>query len=157
MKARHIRVIFFSAFLVGTLDIAAAIALSLLSGANPLTMLRFIASGVFGLEAFTGGWLYSLYGLAFHYFIALIWTLIFFNLSRWIPVTRRYRIASGILFGIVVWLAMNFIVLPLSNTPALPFDFRSAITGGFVLIVAIGIPLGYLSAHFFHQQKTASG
>ncbi|HYG39365.1 MAG TPA: hypothetical protein VD908_12125 [Cytophagales bacterium] len=69
--------------LVGTLDILAAfIHYIIASGkSDPFVVLKFIASGVFGNEAFVGGNIMIVAGLILHYIIALGFTLFFFWLS----------------------------------------------------------------------------
>jgi hypothetical protein len=135
--------------IVGTLDILAAVVLTLLRDANPLGTLRFIASGVFGAEAFAGGLPYALLGLLFHYCIAMIWTLIFFFIAAPVTNVRRHPILAGVVYGVVVWLAMNLIVLPLSNIPPVSMTFGSAAIGMSVLIAAVGLPLAFLAARNF--------
>lgn len=147
------RAVVLAGLVVGTLDIFAAIVLTLLRDGNPLGMLRFIASGVFGAESFSGGWLYALYGLVLHYCIAMIWTLIFFFIVGRIGSAHRHRIIAGILYGIVVWLAMNMVVLPLSNTPPLSTNLASALIGMMVLIGAVGLPLAFLAARHSREKE----
>ena len=56
--------------IAGLLDISAAfIQYYSRTGRNPLAVLKFIASGVFGKAALTGGTEMILLGLVFHYII----------------------------------------------------------------------------------------
>lgn len=134
--------------LVGSLDILAAIGLSIAFGNGPVPMLRAIASGAFGPEAFQEQMFYPLMGLAFHYTIALFWTWLFhwahsilhFPSSPW-PLT-------GIIYGLFVWAVMNLAVLPLSRLPATPMEPGRSIMGILVLIFAVGLPLAY----FFRER-----
>ncbi|HVE60655.1 MAG TPA: hypothetical protein VNA26_02470, partial [Chitinophagaceae bacterium] len=65
--------------LVGTLDILAAFLDYYIStNKNPLNVFTFIASGVFGKKAFTGGSSMIILGAVFHFIIALAFTLFFF-------------------------------------------------------------------------------
>lgn len=68
-----------SAWLVaGTLDITAAILNFIFTYGAKLTVLfQFIASGVFGRSAFTGGMPMAILGIVFHYVVTLIWTVSF--------------------------------------------------------------------------------
>ena len=101
---------------VGLLDITAAcINAYLQRGVTPAGVLRYIASGVFGKTAFTGGWDIAALGLLFHFTIAIGWTTLFFVLYDKVRVLQLNKIYVGLGYGIVVWLGMNFIVLPLSN------------------------------------------
>lgn len=131
--------------IAGTLDITAAVIQTLINGRNPLMMLKFIASGVFGIAALQGGNGYAILGLLFHYAIAGIWTWFFFLLYPRLEVLQKNILLTGILYGIFVWLAMNRIILPLSHTPPLPFDLRGAMISAAILIAAIGMPLAVMA------------
>lgn len=138
---------------VGTLDITAAVIQTLIYGRDPMRMLRFIASAVFGDRAFSEAPNYPFYGLAFHYLIALGWTLIFFWLYPRFKRLFGNRIVIGVLYGIMVWAIMNLIVLPLSAAPKIPFNPRSSLIAALVLIVAIGLPLSHLAHLYFKPRK----
>jgi len=154
-KTASTKSIFLAGLVIGTLDITAAIIQTLIAGGDPMKMLQFIASGIFGQQAFEGGRLYSFYGLFFHYCIATGWAFLFFLIFPKLKATLKNTIAIGIVYGLFVWLIMNQVVLPLSNTPPITFKFSKAIIASCVLIVAIGLPLSYLAnKHFNSTRKT---
>ncbi len=130
--------------ITGTLDATGAI---VVHSADPVRMFQFISSGAFGSDvAYSGGWQTATAGVLFHYFIATTWCFLFFMLStraRWIA---EHRLLSGILYGIVIWLVMNLIVLKLSRINTRPIQLRGMAIGMSVLIVAIGIPVSYMAA-----------
>lgn len=142
--------ILWAGLLSGTLDILAACGLfSIRTGQDPTTVLRFVASGALGAKALTGGWTAALLGLFFHFIIAFSWTILFFLVNPKLP--KGNWIIYGLLYGLVVWLVMNLIVLPyLSKITPRPFNWESAITGVIVLMLAIGLPVSYLSHKFYH-------
>src|SRR5215471_1253060 len=97
--------------LAGTLDITTAILYYVgPSSARATRLLQGIASGVLGASAFNGGGATALLGLALHYLIALIWTLVFVAAFRSIGGLRRHLVLTGIAYGIVVWFVMNLVV-----------------------------------------------
>lgn len=129
----------------GTLDLAAAAIQTHIAGRDPLMMLKFIASGVFGTDAFAGGSGFAVAGALFHYIIALIWTVLFFLLyPRWKFLQQNVWV-TGVAYGLLVWLVMNRIVLPLSNTPPLPLTLKGALISSMILIAAIGMPLSWMA------------
>lgn len=140
--------------LVGTLDITAACLNTwIVAGKGPEVVLKFVASGVFGREeAFAGGWGMAAMGLLFHYLIALSFTWFFFRIfpkvKTWVP----NWILLGVLYGVFVWVVMNRLVVPLSNTPKGPFNLQSALINAGILIVCIGLPLAYMAS----RQKVES-
>lgn len=146
------KIILLTTLLAGTLDgLAATIKYLVSTGENPLNVFRFVASGVFGNAAIAGGLNMALLGILFHYFIAGIWVSLFFWLYPRVKPKWTNKYVSGMLYGIIVWLIMNLIVLPLSNTPALTSNLMQDIIGILILIVAIGLPVSLV------HDKTVSG
>lgn len=132
--------------LVGTLDIiAACLQYYIKTGKGPENVLKFIASAVFGKEAFTGGLLMSLCGLLFHFLIAFTFTTFFFFIYPKLKFLSFNVILTAILYGVFVWVIMNRIVLPLSNTPVIPFTWMGAAIAAGILTLCIGLPLAIIA------------
>ena len=102
-----------------TFDIIYAILRNGGYGRSPLWVLQSVASGWLGSDAFESGTAGGALGLATHYGILFVAAAVYYMASIQIPVLRSRAIACGIVFGILVYLFMNFVVLPLS---AFPFD-----------------------------------
>jgi len=85
----------------------------------------------------------ALVGLLFHLCIAIIWTFLFFALYERFKINKLNWGLAGIGYGIIVWIGMNEIVLPLSNTSPLPQSAMSIITGAVILMICIGLPISY--------------
>lgn len=140
--------------LAGTLDISAAVIYyPLASGVKVITLLQGIASGVLGPEAFMGGLGTAALGLALHYLIALIWTLMCLVVFQSVNTLVTNRFLIGMAYGVVVWIVMNTIVLPLSRVRQVPFNARQAITGAVILMFCIGLPIAMIVG----RNRTASG
>jgi hypothetical protein len=143
--------------IVGTLDILAAfIQFFIQTKGNPLIILKYIASGLLGKEAYSGGDTVILLGLILHYFIAFSFTIFFFWLFPRIKILSGSKIITGIIYGIFIWAVMNLIVVPLSNIPARPFNIVNAIINALILIVCMGIPLSF-RANKFYRKNTETG
>jgi hypothetical protein len=138
---------------VGTLDLSAAIIQTIIMGGNPLKMLQYIASGILGPDSFKGGIKYSILGVFIHYCIAFSWTIIFYLLYPKIKGMAVNKLLTGILYGIIVWLVMNRLVIPLSRIPERPFNPTNAIIGLGILIIAIGIPLSLMAGKYYDGKK----
>lgn len=135
--------------IAGTLDILAAfIQYYIKTGKGPAGVLKFIASGVFGESAFTGGNIMIFAGLLFHFIIAVSFTVFFFWLSAGLPLLFKYKFVTAILYGIFIWCVMQFIVLPLSNAPEIPLHVKGVVTAVLILIVCIGIPVVYSAGRY---------
>lgn len=145
-----LKTIFLAGFLVATLDIMSAfVDYYINTGKPPAGVLKFIASGILGRPAFSGGGGTILLGLLFHYIIAFSFTILFFELHSRIRAMRKNWIVTGIIYGIAIWMVMNLIVIPLSNTPHLPFKTARMIKANLILIFMIGLPLSYISYKYF--------
>jgi hypothetical protein len=156
-KPKHLfKAILSAGLVVGTLDISAAIIQTLINKRDVIRLFQFIASGVFGTaRSFSGGLIFALYGLIFHYFIALSWTVLFFMVYPKLKFLSRNKIMTGVGYGFFIWLIMNRVVLPLSNTPPFPFDFMKAILAAAILVVAIGLPLSFLASSYYSKHENS--
>jgi len=139
-----IKKLLFTALVAGTLDGLAAVIF--LGKMNFMGVFQYIASAIFGKEAFAGGIETALIGLALHYFIAFSFTLVFTIASTKTSMLRQNIILSGIIYGVVVWSIMNLLIVPLTKIPAAPFNYERAILNAVILIFCIGLPISYLTA-----------
>ncbi|MEO8739600.1 MAG: hypothetical protein ABI537_07855 [Casimicrobiaceae bacterium] len=128
----------------GIFDIVYAFVLSGMHGGNPLGLLQSIASGVLGAQAYKGGLPTAVLGLALHLGITIVAALVFVAAAGRSALIQRHYILVGMLFGVVVYLVMNFFVLPLS---AVPFKIRFTsvdIAQGFVShALLVGLPIAW--------------
>jgi hypothetical protein len=111
----HVRSVLWGGALAGTLDILAAFALSASRGGRPVRVLRGIASGLLGPAAMQGGLSTAALGLLLHFCIAFTAAAVYFAASRRISFLVRHAVACGLAYGVVVYLFMNRVVLPLSR------------------------------------------
>lgn len=101
----------------GTLDIADALIFYGLRGVAPSRLLQNIASALIGPSAFHGGLATALLGLAIHYAITLCWAALFLLAATRLTFLTRHAVVSGFLYGGLIYLVMNFVVLPLTHLP----------------------------------------
>ena len=137
--------------IAGTLDILAAIIMYSFVRQNgpPIQLLHSIASGAFGKKAFNGGAATAMYGLAFHYLVALSFTITYFLGIRFIPFLHRQKVIAGLLYGIVVWLVMILIVLRIVFPTMAPLQPQGIITGMLILMVCIGLPISLVTNKYY--------
>ncbi len=124
----------------GTLDAIAAV---VVYKADPIRMFQFIASGAVGKDAF-GSDLYAVLGAIFHFIIATIWAALFYLFAPALRSVLKHWLIMGVVWGIVIWLSMNLVVLPLSKIGGGAFDWEKALIGMAIIIVAVGIPVSFL-------------
>jgi hypothetical protein len=108
-----LRAIVITGTIVGGMDITSAIVMTIIRGSTAVRVLQFVASGLLGPRAFTGGWAAPL-GLALHFAIAFGVVAVFYFASRRFVVLRENPIISGLAYGVIVFAVMNLVVVPLS-------------------------------------------
>jgi len=112
----------------GVLDASAGVLVYwMYKGLNPLQVLQYIASGIFGPSVINGSFLYVLIGLVLHFAIAFMFTCAYYLGFPFIKSFAKNTIVNGLIYGIFIWVFMNYLVLPMSNIPHSPKDFVSVL------------------------------
>lgn len=141
--------ILWGGLIAGTLDICGAFLTAWLrAGVRPVQVLHSVASGLLGSAAFQGGGKTAVLGLALHFFIATVWTVVFYLASRKLLFLIERPIVFGLLYGVVVYLFMNFVVLPLSQVPRRPVPLTGRVIGLLVIMFCIGLPIALIVRRF---------
>lgn len=144
MNTSYVLAILLGGSIAGALDIVFAISFAAYSGVAPIRLLQTVASGLLGMEAFSGGVPVAVLGLALHFGMSFLWAALFLVFALLVPSLVRYPVASGIAFGIGVFLAMRLLVLPLSAFPY-PVSFKPLATALDLLSHALlfGVPIAW--------------
>jgi uncharacterized membrane protein YagU involved in acid resistance len=101
--------------IVGTLDLVYAILVY--SPQNPIRVPQGIASGVMGMKSYSGGAPAAALGVILHFIIALGAATVYYVASRKLGVLVQRAVLFGLIYGVLVYLFMHVIVLPLSAAP----------------------------------------
>lgn len=109
--------------IAATLDILFAISFAAYNGTAPVELLQTVASGALGKAAFDGGMPVAALGLLLHFLLSYAWAGVFLLAAMRMPSLVRRPLIYGIVFGIVVFLSMRLVVLPLSAFP-FPVKFK---------------------------------
>lgn len=130
----------------GTLDIGENIIFDAFRHVTPYVIFQYIASGLVGMKSFDAGMASVALGVAIHYAIALAWTVIFFAASRKLEILVRRPVICGLLYGGVVYMFMNLMVLPLTRVPRAEkaMTLASRINGVAALLFCIGLTIALL-------------
>ena len=113
--------------IAGALDILFAVSFAAYNGVDALRLLQTVASGALGEAAFSGGASTAALGLACHFGLSYVWAALFFAAAWHLPTLVRRPLISGVLVGVVVFLCMRLVVLPLSAFPR-PVTFKPLAT-----------------------------
>jgi uncharacterized membrane protein YagU involved in acid resistance len=99
----------------GTLDILYACTFwALKSDVPPGRILQSVAAGLLGKASFEGGAATAALGLALHYLIAASMAVAYYLVARrWAPLRQR-PLRYGAAYGLLLYLIMNYVVVPLS-------------------------------------------
>jgi hypothetical protein len=136
-------------FAAGTLDIVYAILWSGMYGRSAEWVLQSVASGWLGMAAFEGGTAAAALGLASHYGILFVAAWLYLAASARLPVLRTQAVACGALFGVAIYLFMNFVVLPMSAFPFKPAYPWLVLLRGFAShAIVAGIPIALAVRRF---------
>ncbi|MGK6321044.1 hypothetical protein [Sphingomonas sp. DT-204] len=128
--------------LAGTLDMAAAIGLTLFYGGEVAKMLRYVASGPFpGAKDWGAGG--AMLGLVVHFALMAIMAAGFVFAADRIAAFKARPLLWGAVYGLVTWAVMNLVVVPLR------FGTMPSVTGIatqlFCHVVLVGVPIAYLA------------
>ena len=145
-----------SGLIIGTLHlvIQAWIVFILILKLAPSFMVgaQFIASGLLGDAAYTGGLATALLGVILELVMTIIIAGIFFFSADRIPFLRKNVIVGSLLYGIGVFIVMNFVVLPLSAaTVSAPPPMGLLIEIIVEHMLLIGLPLGIIVQRNFNK------
>ncbi len=159
-KTKALWTILWIGLAAGTLDITENIVFNAFRGITPWRIFQYIASGLLGRHSFQMGWTSVGLGVVIHFAIALAWTAIFYVAATKLNfslLTRR-PILSGLVYGVIVYVVMNFIVLPLTAVPPRPaaITLVNRVNAVLALIFCIGLPVALLMRSAFRNSDQAS-
>jgi hypothetical protein len=134
---------------VGTLDgIAASLHTFAKIGRGPEVVFRFVASGVMGPDAFTGGTGMMWLGILFHYLVATGWSALYIALYPSLKKISDRTWINGPLYGIFVWLMMQYVVVPMTNVRAGKPTAEGVIIGLIIHMTVVGFAIAYTTRRY---------
>jgi uncharacterized membrane protein YagU involved in acid resistance len=163
----------------GALDILYAFVVygPLSYGISPERILQSVAAGWIGREASrAGGMETAMLGLASHFMLATIMAAVYVLLATRVSALMKQALLWGFVYGLILYVAMNYVVVPLSAAatghfataaeigPRLQEAFSEVRGGGgddypwmlwgtiFTHTVLVGLPISLIAKRFLHQQ-----
>jgi len=113
--SRAMRAILAGGLLGGAFDITYACVVWGFRGVSPIRVGQSVAAGLLGREAaVAGGVPTGLLGFALHFGIALIMAAVYYAAATRVPLLVKRATICGPIYGLGLYLVMNYIVLPLS-------------------------------------------
>ena len=148
-RPRAFDTIVYGGLVVGVLDMLFAFTFyGLILGAPPLRIFQSVAAGLLGrAAAYEGGVKTFVLGILLHFVVATCIATVYFLASRALPLLIRHPIVSGLIYGMIAYLGMNYLVVPLSAIRRSPGPiklpvFLTEIIGHAFLV---GLPLALLA------------
>ena len=126
----------------GTLDITyACVFWGLKRGVPVERIFQSVAAGLLGKASFSGGAGTAALGLLLHYLIATSMSLVYYLVAhRWSLLSER-PIVCGAGYGLLLYLIMNYVVVPLSATGPQSKDPLWISLSVVVHVLLIGVPI----------------
>lgn len=134
----------------GVLDISENIIFNAFRHITPYRIFQYIASGLIDGRSFTMGMASVVLGVGIHFTIAMTWTVVFYLLSRKLMILTRQAAICGIVYGGMVYIIMNFVVLPMTRVPhaRAAVSVASRVSGVLALLFCIGLTISLLVKKF---------
>jgi uncharacterized membrane protein YagU involved in acid resistance len=137
-----------AAVAAGIPDVLVAAALSRASAGR---VLQLIASGVLGADSYSKGSRSMMLGLALQIAISFLIALIYNIAVAYMADIRRSPLMFGALYGVVIFVVMNFVVVPLSRAYPKPhWDLKSIVAMLIVMILFAEI-ISFIATAFAEQ------
>lgn len=137
--------------IAGTLDILFAMLLTVVFGREIGGMLRYVASGPFP-AASDMGMAGAVLGLLVHFALMAVMAAVFVFAAQRKPDLVAKPIRWGVIYGLVTYVIMNWIVVPLRFDTLLPPKPLSIATQLFAHIVLVGIPITLVAARYLRPK-----
>ena len=143
----NVKSIAIATLVAGTLDIGSAIAMTAARGKSVAAMLSFVASGPFGDGVAQLGAAGAIAGLAVHFGIMTAMVTIFAATVDRLPALRRRPLGVGAAYGLLLYLVMYWIVIPLRWPETLNHIRLGAIANALTIhVLLVGIPIAWIVA-----------
>ena len=140
---------------VGVLDISSAFVIWWQRGVGARRGLQGIAAGLLGADSFDGGWVTAGLGLALHFLVAFVVVSVFYLASRKIEFLTIHPVASGVLYGIGVYIVMYWLVLP-TAFPTFRHRLWNELLAVAIHISLIGLPCALIVRRYSQQMRQSS-
>jgi hypothetical protein len=145
-RPRPFDTILYGGLVVGILDgLFALIFYGLILGIKPLRIFQSVASGLLGKASYDGGTQTFLLGILLHFVVALCIAAVYYVASLKLPVLIHHPVVCGLIYGLLAYLVMNYVVIPLSAIGSRPFSLRTFLPAFIAHALLVGLPIALLA------------
>lgn len=141
LQRRSVRATLAGGLVAGSLDLLYAGMAYGAVGIEPVRILQSIASGWLGRRAYTRGLGTAFLGLTSHMTIACMAAALYVGAARRLTMLNKFPIRFGSAYGLAIFVAMNYVVVPLSAAAVAPPRGHFLWMGLLVHMYGIGVPI----------------
>jgi hypothetical protein len=128
--------------IAGSTDIGAA---CLINGKSVPFILHSIAGGLLAEQAYSGGTPTAILGALLQEAMGIVIAAVFVSATRVLPALRRYWIRAGLGYGVVIFLVMNYVVVPLSAWRRVRHFSVGEFVGNLLAMLLFGVIVAYFA------------
>lgn len=145
-RPRALETILCGGLVVGILDgLFALVFYGLILGAKPMRIFQSVASGLLGKASYEGGTRTFVLGILLHFVVATCIAAVYYAASLKFPVLIRHAVVSGLIYGMIAYLGMNYVVIPLSAIGLRPTSLRLFLPAFIGHALLVGLPIALLA------------
>jgi hypothetical protein len=143
---RALDTILYGGLVVGILDgLFALIFYGLILGVKPMRIFQSVASGLLGKASYEGGIQTFLFGILLHFVVATCIAAVYYVASLKLPVLIHHAVICGLIYGMITYLGMNYVVIPLSAASSGRFSLRTFLPAFIGHALLVGLPIALLA------------
>jgi hypothetical protein len=155
-RPRAFDTILYGGLVVGILDgLFALIFYGLILGVKPLRIFQSVASGLLGKASFEGGVQTFLLGILLHFVVALCIAAVYYAVSLKLPVLIDRAVVCGLIYGMIAYLGMNYLVIPLSAARSGSFSLSVFLPAFIGHALLVGLPIALIARRSAKANKRA--
>jgi hypothetical protein len=145
-RPRPLDTIIYGGLLVALLDgLFALIFYGLILGAKPMRIFQSVASGLLGTASYEGGIQTFLLGILLHVVVACCIAAVYYVASLKLPVLIHHAVVCGLIYGMIAYLGMNYVIIPLSAIGSRAFSLRVFLPAFIGHALLVGLPIALLA------------
>ena len=130
-------------FLAGLADFIYPTVKALMAGNPWFKPWKGVASGLLGQAARDGGVEMAILGALLHFFICISAAFILYFVVKNVKFLPRHWVPLAIIHGLAVLVAMNYVIVPLSQIGIVLYPLKTLHISAFWHIVLVGIPTAF--------------
>lgn len=154
-RPRAMDTILYGGLVVGILDgLFALIFYSLILGVKPMRIFQSVAGGLLGKASYDGGISTFLLGILLHFVVATCIAAGYYLVSLKLSVLIRHPVICGLIYGLIAYLGMNYVIVPLSAIGSRPSPPLRIFLPAFIAhAFLVGLPIALIARRFSKTNK----